>query len=74
MKPFTIAGKALSCIYLMLFRAAGLSEIYALDPKQNNCRKRRSQDYQNKLREISKSDEYKDFVAEKLMPAELASQ
>jgi hydroxymethylglutaryl-CoA synthase len=51
-----------------------LSEIYALDSKQkNNCRKRRSQDYQNKLREISKSDEYKDFVAEKLMPAELAS-
>jgi hydroxymethylglutaryl-CoA synthase len=50
-----------------------LSEIYALDSRnKNNCRKRRSQDYQNKLREISKSDEYKDFVAEKLMP-ELAS-
>jgi hydroxymethylglutaryl-CoA synthase len=47
-----------------------LSEIYALDSKKNNCRKRRSQDYQNKLREISKSDEYKDFVAEKLMPAD----
>jgi hydroxymethylglutaryl-CoA synthase len=73
MKPFTIAGKALSCIYLMLFGRRMLSEIYALDSKQkNNCRKRRSH-YQNKLREISKSDEYKDFVAEKLMPAELAS-
>jgi hydroxymethylglutaryl-CoA synthase len=48
-----------------------LSEIYALDSRnKNNCRKRRSQDYQNKLREISKSDEYKDFVAEKLMPAD----
>jgi hypothetical protein len=64
MKPFTIAGKALSCIYLMLFRAAGCCQIYALDSKQNK-EKRRSQDYQNKLREISKSDEYKDFVAEK---------
>jgi hypothetical protein len=32
-EPFTIAGKALSCIYLILF-CRMLSEIYALDPKQ----------------------------------------
>jgi hydroxymethylglutaryl-CoA synthase len=73
MKPFTIAGKALSCIYLMLFRADVVRNLCFRPETKNNCRKRRSQDYQNKLREISKSDEYKDFVAEKLMPAELAS-
>jgi hydroxymethylglutaryl-CoA synthase len=46
------------------FQGAGCCQVYALDSKQNK-EKRRSQDYQNKLREISKSDEYKDFVAEK---------
>jgi hypothetical protein len=34
MKPFTIAGKALSCIYLMLSGTRMLSEIYALDSKK----------------------------------------
>ena len=51
-----------------------LSEIYALD----NSSKIISSDedgteYQNKLKEISKSDSYKEFVNEKLMPAEIAS-
>ena len=51
-----------------------LSEIYALD----NSNKIISGDedgteYQNKLKEISKSDSYKEFVNEKLMPAEIAS-
>ena len=51
-----------------------LSEIYALD----NANKIISGDedmatYQNKLKEISKSDPYKEFVNEKLMPAEIAS-
>ena len=51
-----------------------LSEIYALD----NSNKIISGDedgteYQNKLKEISKSDSYKEFVHEKLMPAEIAS-
>ena len=51
-----------------------LSEIYALD----NANKIISGDedmatYQNKLKEISKSDPYKEFVNKKLMPAEIAS-
>ena len=51
-----------------------LSEIYALD----NSIKIISGDedattYQNKLKEISKSDAYKEFVSKKLMPAEIAS-
>jgi hydroxymethylglutaryl-CoA synthase len=51
-----------------------LSEIYALDSETKIIAENEDpKDYQNKLREISKSDEYKDFVAEKLMPAELAS-
>lgn len=51
-----------------------LSEIYALD----NADKIISEniepiDYQNKIKEVGKSDEYKKFVTEKLQPAELAS-
>jgi hydroxymethylglutaryl-CoA synthase len=51
-----------------------LSEIYALDAltpiiSGNEV----ASEYQNKLKEISKSDDYKTFVTEKLQPAELAS-
>nr|WP_315198052.1 hydroxymethylglutaryl-CoA synthase [uncultured Flavobacterium sp.] len=51
-----------------------LSEIYALDastPVLNG--EENASEYQNKLKEISKSDDYKTFVSEKLQPAELAS-
>ena len=51
-----------------------LSEIYALDastPVLNGGEN--ASEYQNKLKEISKSDDYKTFVSEKLLPAELAS-
>lgn len=47
-----------------------LSEIYALD---NGSLSRLEADYQNKLKEISKSEDYKSFVTQKLLPAELAS-
>jgi hydroxymethylglutaryl-CoA synthase len=51
-----------------------LSEIYALDSETKIIAGNEDpKDYQNKLKEMSKSIEYKDFVAEKLMPAELAS-
>lgn len=51
-----------------------LSEIYTLDAKtkilsgnEDAC------EYQNKLKEVSKSEEYRNFVNQKLLPAELAS-
>ncbi len=51
-----------------------LSEIYALDAENTIISGDESpQEYQNKLKEISKSEEYKNFVNQKLMPAELAS-
>lgn len=51
-----------------------LSEIYALDGKNPIiCGEENASEYQNKLKEISKSDEYKTFITEKLQPAELAS-
>lgn len=51
-----------------------LSEIYALDAANTIITGDESpQEYQNKLKEISKSEEYKNFVNQKLMPAELAS-
>ncbi len=51
-----------------------LSEIYALDfPTPILTRDQTVAEYQNKLKEISKTDEYKTFVTEKLQPAELAS-
>jgi hydroxymethylglutaryl-CoA synthase len=51
-----------------------LSEIYALDSEAKLITADQDpKDYQNKLKEISKSNEYKDFIAEKLIPAELAS-
>jgi hydroxymethylglutaryl-CoA synthase len=51
-----------------------LSEIYALDAKNSVISENDTAvDYQNKLKEISKTDEYKAFVVQKLQPAELAS-
>ena len=51
-----------------------LSEIYALDHKnQIISGNEDASEYQNKLKEISKTDEYRNFVNEKLQPAEIAS-
>lgn len=51
-----------------------LSEIYALDAENSIISgKENPAEYQNKLKETSKTQEYKNFVEEKLMPAELAS-
>lgn len=51
-----------------------LSEIYALDATAKILSGNEdASEYQNKLKEISKSEEYKSFVSEKLLPAELAS-
>ena len=51
-----------------------LTEIYALDaPNQIIIGDESVADYQNKLKEVSKSDEYQHFVAQKLQPAEIAS-
>lgn len=49
-----------------------LSEIYALDSKEIEV-DANVLDYQNKLKEVSKSEEYQKFVSEKLQPAEIAS-
>lgn len=49
-----------------------LSEIYALDSKEIEIDSY-SLDYQNKLKEVSKSEDYQKFVSEKLQPAERAS-
>ncbi|MGO4820232.1 MULTISPECIES: hydroxymethylglutaryl-CoA synthase family protein [unclassified Flavobacterium] len=51
-----------------------LSEIYALDAENKIINGNEdTQAYQNKLKETSKSEAYKTFVNQKLMPAELAS-
>jgi hydroxymethylglutaryl-CoA synthase len=51
-----------------------LSEIYALDASNKIISGDESAtEYQNKLKEISKSEDYQDFVLQKLRPAELAS-
>ena len=51
-----------------------LSEIYVLDHKnQIISGNEDASEYQNKLKEISKSEEYRNFVTEKLQPAEIAS-
>lgn len=51
-----------------------LSEIYALDAESSIISGEETPaEYQNKLKETSKTPEYKNFVEEKLMPAELAS-
>ena len=51
-----------------------LSEIYALDSADKIISENiEPADYQNKIKEVGKSDEYKKFVTEKLQPAELAS-
>ena len=51
-----------------------LSEIYALDATEAIITgKETPEEYQNKLKEISKSEAYIEFVSKKLQPAELAS-
>lgn len=51
-----------------------LSEIYALDAENSILSGNETpEEYQNKLKEISKSEAYKNFVTEKLQPAEIAS-
>jgi hydroxymethylglutaryl-CoA synthase len=51
-----------------------LSEIYALDATTPILSGSEAPaDYQNKLKEVSKSEEYRQFVAQKLQPAEIAS-
>ena len=51
-----------------------LSEIYALDAENSIISGSETPaEYQSKLKETSKTPEYKNFVEEKLMPAELAS-
>lgn len=51
-----------------------LSEIYILDAKTKILSGNEDvSEYQNKLKEVSKSEEYKNFVNQKLLPAELAS-
>lgn len=51
-----------------------LSEIYALDaPNPIFSGEETASEYQNKLKEISKSEGYRHFVQEKLAPAERAS-
>ncbi|NHN27318.1 hydroxymethylglutaryl-CoA synthase [Flavobacterium jejuense] len=49
-----------------------LSEIYALDSKEMEM-DIHSLNYQNKLKEVSKSEAYQKIVSEKLQPAEIAS-
>jgi hydroxymethylglutaryl-CoA synthase len=51
-----------------------LSEIYALDQETKIIvGDENTSEYQNKLKEISKSEEYRNFVNDKLQPAEIAS-
>ena len=51
-----------------------LSEIYALDAATPILSGSEAPaDYQNKLKEVSKSEEYRAFVTQKLQPAEIAS-
>lgn len=51
-----------------------LTEIYALDATNSPITGNEASDeYQNKLKEISKTPAYQDFVTQKLVPAELAS-
>lgn len=51
-----------------------LSEIYALDSAEKIIAENiEPTDYQNKIKEVGKSDAYKTFITEKLQPAELAS-
>lgn len=51
-----------------------LSEIYALDASNKIISgDENATEYQNKLKEVSKSEIYRDFVTQKLQPAEIAS-
>ncbi|MDR3273276.1 MAG: hydroxymethylglutaryl-CoA synthase [Flavobacteriaceae bacterium] len=49
------------------------SEIYALDSELKNTLPNDPQKYAERIKEISKSDDYKTFAAEKFAPAEAAS-
>jgi hydroxymethylglutaryl-CoA synthase len=51
-----------------------LTEIYALDSTPIALTGNEDAvEYQNKLKEISKTEEYKNFIQQKLLPAEIAS-
>lgn len=51
-----------------------LTEIYALDASATIISgDENASEYQNKLKEISKTEEYKNFIQQKLLPAEVAS-
>nr|WP_314835727.1 hydroxymethylglutaryl-CoA synthase [uncultured Flavobacterium sp.] len=51
-----------------------LSEIYALDASNKIISgEENATEYHNKLKEVSKSETYRDFVTQKLQPAEIAS-
>nr|WP_315141449.1 hydroxymethylglutaryl-CoA synthase [uncultured Flavobacterium sp.] len=51
-----------------------LSEIYTLDASNKIISgEENATEYQNKLKEVSKSETYRDFVSQKLQPAEIAS-
>ncbi len=51
-----------------------LSEIYALDAENKMLSGLETlSEYQNKLKEVSKSEAYQEFVTQKLQPAEIAS-
>jgi hydroxymethylglutaryl-CoA synthase len=51
-----------------------LTEIYALDASATIISgDEDASEYQNKLKEISKTEEYKNFIQQKLLPAEVAS-
>lgn len=51
-----------------------LSEIYALDASNKIISgEENATEYHNKLKEVSKSETYRDFVSQKLQPAEIAS-
>jgi hypothetical protein len=70
MKPFTIAGKALSYYIYLILSGTWMfvrNLCFRLQNKIIITGNEDPKDYQNKLKEISKSDEYKDFVAEKLV-------
>jgi len=50
-----------------------LTEIYALDAEDKIAYEPESAEYQSKLKETAKSETYRNFVSEKLQPAEIAS-
>jgi len=50
-----------------------LTEIYALDGSDKTLSDEPSSEYQAKLKELAKTEDYKDFVHQKLRPSEIAS-